>query len=159
VNFEVLINEKNNNMNYLTKRSNWPFNGTLLSDFFSNSWMPSSLNDEFKALSIPAVNIKETEEEFQLELAAPGITKKDLNISVEKGLLNISAETKSQMEEKEDSYTLKEFNYKSFNRSFKLPENINENDIVAKYKEGILQLSIPKNDDNLKSSAKQITIT
>jgi len=95
-------------------------------------------------LSMPAVNVKETEKAFELEVAAPGLSKKDFKVTAEGGVLTVSSESKQEKEEKEKDYTRKEFNYSSFSRSFTLPENVNEEDIKAIYEDGVLRLSIAK---------------
>ena len=94
---------------------------------------------------IPAMNVKETEEYFEIEMAAPGFNKKDFEISIENGLLKISAENSEEIKEEEGDYTRKEFNYNSFLRSFTLPENVNEEEMIdATYKRGILELVLNK---------------
>ncbi len=104
--------------------------------FFDSDWM--------KSMSVPSVNIRETEKEFFVELAAPGLTKKDFKISVENGMLTISAEKKAEKEETEKNFTRKEFSYSNFSRSFMLPENVNEEKIEAHYEDGILKLQVLK---------------
>ena len=128
----------------LIKRSDWPLlmNGNLLSDFFDNDRFFDS--DWFKKQSVPAVNVKETEKNFEIELAAPGLSKKDFKITVDNGVLTISSEKKEEKEQKEKDYTRKEFSYSSFSRSFTLPENVNEDDMKANYEDGLLKLSIAK---------------
>jgi len=105
----------------------------LTNDFFmENKW-------------IPAMNIKENDKHFEIDVAAPGFTKKDFKISIENGILHISAVNKEEVEEKKDDYTRREFNYNSFSRSFTLPENINEDEkIDATYKHGILKIVLVK---------------
>ena len=94
---------------------------------------------------IPAINVKETEDNFEIEIAAPGFNKKDFEISIENGLLKISAENSEEIKEEEGDYTRKEFNYNSFLRSFTLPENVNEEEMIdATYKRGILKLVLNK---------------
>jgi len=94
---------------------------------------------------VPAMNVKESEDRFDIEIAAPGFTKKDFEISIENGLLKISAENKEEMEKKEDNFTRREFNYNSFYRSFTLPESVNEEEMIdATYKRGILKLVLNK---------------
>ena len=94
---------------------------------------------------VPAMNVKETDDHFELEIAAPGFNKKDFDVSIDNGLLTIQAENKEEMEKKEDDYTRKEFNYTSFYRSFTLPENVNEDEMIdATYKRGILKLVLNK---------------
>ena len=94
---------------------------------------------------IPAMNVKETEDHFEIEMAAPGFNKKDFEISIENGLLKISAENSEEIKEEEKDYTRKEFNYNSFLRSFTLPENVSEEEMIdATYKRGILKLVLNK---------------
>ena len=95
--------------------------------------------------NIPAVNIKEEEKSFLLELAAPGLKKDDFKIKVEKNLLTISSEVKTENEEKTENYTRKEFGFSSFSRSFKISENILVDDISANYEGGVLKVNLPKN--------------
>ncbi len=105
----------------------------LTNDFFlENKW-------------VPAMNVKETDDRFEIEIAAPGFTKDDFNVSIENGVLRIEAENKEEMEKKEDDYTRREFNYNSFYRSFTLPENVNAEEMIdATYKRGILKLVLNK---------------
>ncbi len=94
---------------------------------------------------IPAMNVKETEDLFEIEMAAPGFTKKDFEISIENGFLKISAENSEEMKKEEGDYTRREFNYNSFLRSFALPENVNEEEMIdATYNRGILKLVLNK---------------
>ena len=94
---------------------------------------------------IPAMNVKETDDNFEIEMAATGFNKKDFEISIENGLLKISAENSEEIKEEEKDYTRKEFNYNSFLRSFTLPENVNEEEMIdATYKRGILKLVLNK---------------
>lgn len=128
----------------LIKRSEWPLpgNGSWLSDFFDNEKFFDS--DWLKKQALPAVNVKETDKNYQIDVAAPGRSKKDFNISSENGVLTISSEQKEEKEQKEKDYTRKEFSYSSFSRSFALPENANEEDIKANYADGILKLEVAK---------------
>ena len=89
--------------------------------------------------------MKKTDKRFEIEIAAPGFTKEDFKVSIENGVLRIEAENKEEMEKKEDDYTRREFNYNSFYRSFTLPENVNEEEMIdATYKRGILKLVLNK---------------
>lgn len=131
----------------IMKKSNVPslLTDRWLTDFFdTNRFFDSDLMKLTAAPALPAVNIKETEKEFLVELAAPGMTKKDFNISIENGILMISAESKFENEEKDQNFTRREFNYSNFTRSFTLPENVNEDKINAHYEEGILKLHLTK---------------
>ena len=105
----------------------------LTNDFFlENKW-------------VPAMNVKETDDLFEIEIAAPGFNKKDFEISIENGLLKISAENSVESKKEEDDFTRREFNYNSFFRSFTLPENVNEEEMIdATYKRGILKLVLNK---------------
>ena len=105
----------------------------LTNDFFmENKW-------------IPAMNIKENDENFEIEVAAPGFNKEDFEIVYENGAIRISVEHKEEIEEEEENFTKREFNYQSFTRSFTLPENVNEDEkIDATYKHGILKLVLAK---------------
>ena len=128
----------------LIKRSDWPslVNGPWLSAFFDNDRFFDS--DWLKKQSLPAVNVKETDKNFEIEVAAPGLSKKDFKITVDNGVLTISSEKKEEKEQKEKDYTRKEFSYSSFSRSFTLPENVNEDDVKANYENGLLKLDVAK---------------
>jgi HSP20 family protein len=97
--------------------------------------------------STPSVNVKENEKEFALEVAAPGLEKQDFNVELNENVLSISAEKKSETTENNEQtkFTRKEFSYASFKRSFTLDEeSVDAENIVAKYENGILHVSIPK---------------
>jgi len=128
----------------LIKRSELPsfVGGTWLSDFFDTDRFFDS--DLLRKQSMPAVNVKENEKGFEIEVAAPGLAKKDFNITVDNRVLTISSEKEEEREEKEENYTRREFSYSSFSRSFTLPEYVNEDDVKANYADGVLRLSVPK---------------
>jgi HSP20 family protein len=128
----------------LIKRSEWPLlgSGSWLSNFIDNDRFFDS--DWLKKMNMPAVNVHETDKSYELELAAPGLSKKDFKITAEEGILTVSSEKKEEKEQKEKDYTRKEFEYSSFSRSFALPQNIDEEDIKAIYEDGILKLTIAK---------------
>jgi HSP20 family protein len=141
----------------LIKRSDWPAMGnSLLSDFFDDNGFFNS--PWLGRQSMPAVNIKENEKNFEIELAAPGMEKKDFNISVNNGVLIISAEKTQEAENKDDSYTRREFGYSSFSRSFTLPTNTSEDDIKAKYEGGILKVLVAKKGEAQGRQRKSIEI-
>ena len=107
---------------------------------------------------MPAVNIREDEKKYILELAVPGIDKKDLKIDINEDVLTISSESKNETEENRDGYKRKEFSYSSFCRSFYIPENVNRDKIEANYKDGILTVGFqnrrkrnPRSPDRSKS--------
>lgn len=122
-------------------------------DFFNtamNRSVSELLGSDF-AITQPSVNIRETAEDFKIDLAAPGLEKGDFNIAIENEKLIISAGKEVKREESTDKYTRKEFSYNSFSRSFDLPDSIQAEGIKASYNNGILELSLPK-----KPEAKQI---
>ena len=106
---------------------------------------------------MPATNIKERQNDFLIELAAPGLDKKDFKISLEDNVLSISAEKKEELVEENEKYTRKEFFAGAFTRQFTLPDAVNHDDIQANYNNGILQLSIPKLQVH-KQKTKEISI-
>ncbi len=110
-----------------------------------------------RALNVPPVNIHENEDGYHIELQAPGLQKDDFKINVEKGLLTISYEKKSEEENKNYKTHRKEFAVSSFKRSFSLDEKVNAEEIKAKYDAGVLQIFLPKKEE-VKASPKQIEI-
>jgi len=142
----------------LIKRNEWPLlgNGSWLSDFFDTEKFFDS--DLLKNRALPAVNVKESEKNYEIDVVAPGRSKKDFNISAENGVLTISSEMKEEKEEKEKDYTRKEFSYSSFSRSFVLPENANEDDIKANYADGILKLEVAKKNISQPKVKKAIEV-
>jgi HSP20 family protein len=131
----------------LVKRSNFPslLGERWLNDFFdTDRFFDSDLLKMANVPALPLVNIIEEEKEFVVDLAVPGMTKKDFHIGIENGLLTISAEKKEEKEEVKKNFTRKEFSYNSFTRSFTLPENVNEEKIDANYENGILKIHLGK---------------
>jgi HSP20 family protein len=135
----------------ITRRSYSPF----LSNLFDDDFFPVLTN---RTSSMPAVNIKENEKNFTLELAVPGMDKKDLKIDINEDVLTISSETSNETEENVDGYKRKEFSYSSFCRSFYIPENVNKDKIEASYKDGILSVELPKQEEEKNKISKQIKI-
>jgi HSP20 family protein len=122
-------------------------------------WMNWNYSDT--NTTVPAVNICETETEFKLEVAVPGMDKDDFKVSLDHDVLTITSEKKSEKtDEKKGVYSRKEFSYQSFQRSFNLPQNLVDNDkISAKYDKGILHLSLPKRDEAKPKPSKMIDIS
>lgn len=118
----------------------------LLDDVFNRS-ISDLVGSDF-AVTTPSVNVSEDNENVVLEVAAPGLDKKDFNITVEKDQLIISATKEAQAEDKEEGkWTRKEFNYQSFKRSFHLSDKIETEKIEAEYHNGILKLVLPKKEE------------
>ena len=137
-------------------------NGHLLPGLFdlTKDWFDLE-NSHYSSTgtSIPAVNIRETNEGFEVEMAAPGMSRKDFRIELENNLLTISSEKKEEMEKKEgERYSRKEFSYQSFKRSFSLPEVVDYDKINARYENGVLHLSLPKKEEAKPKPPKQIAI-
>ena len=105
------------------------------------------------------MNIKEDETNYFLELAVPGLDRKDLKIDINEDVLTVSSEIKNEAEENKDGYKRKEFSYSSFCRSFYVPENVNRDKIEANYKDGILSVGLPKQDEEKTKITRQITIS
>ena len=108
--------------------------------------------------NVPAVNVKETDTAFVLELAAPGIKKENLKINVEKNILTIGYQSEQKDEEATDKFTRQEFAFNSFERSFRLPKNVNADEIKAAYTDGILTVELPKFEAKEEKLVKEITI-
>ena len=108
--------------------------------------------------AFPSVNVKNEEDCFCLEVAAPGLKKDDFKVEVDKGVLTISSETEKEEKEETEDFTRQEFSYSSFSRSFSLPEDVKDDDIDATYEDGILKLVIPKEKITTKKEVKKITI-
>jgi len=136
----------------ISKRTYSPF----LSNLFDDDFFPVLSS---RTSSMPAVNIKENEKNYTLELAVPGIDKKNLKIDINEDVLTISSETKNETEEDKDGYKRKEFSYSSFCRSFYIPENVNRDKIVASYKDGILNVELPKQEEEKNKITRQIKIS
>ena len=137
-----------------------PSYSRMFDDFFKAEFPVWSHNNfAEKGSTLPAVNIKETDKEFSLELAAPGMKKENFNVGVEDDVLTISAEREETKEEKEENYSRKEFTYASFQRRFTLPETVDSNKVTAKYEDGVLLLSLPKKSGPQLKPAKTIKIS
>lgn len=128
---------------------------TFMNEFFKPDWFGGMENFN---TDLPAVNIKENEKDFELELAMPGMKKDDFNVEVDDGVLTISSEVNNEDETREENYTRKEFSYASFRRSFTLPETVDEDNINASYVDGILRLTLPKKEEALPKPKRMIDI-
>lgn len=142
----------------LIKRSDWPLlgNGLRVSDFLDTEKFFDS--DWLKNQVLPAVNVRETDKFYAIEVAAPGRSKKDFKVTAEDGVLTISSETKEEKEQTEKDYTRKEFSYSSFSRSFTLPDNASEDEIKANYEDGLLKLEVAKKVQSKPKNRKAIEV-
>jgi HSP20 family protein len=128
--------------------------------FFGNELFDwSSRNFSNTNTTLPSVNIKESSNEFEVEVAAPGLTKNDFKIELNQNLLTVSSEKEVENETKEDQqFTQREFSYQSFSRSFTLPHTVENDKISAKYENGILKVVIPKKEEAKARPVKIIEI-
>lgn len=138
----------------IVKRSNVLF-PSLVSEFFRPDWFGGLEN--FQAV-MPAVNIRENERDFQLDLAIPGRKKEDFNIEVEKDVLTVSAEQRADETFQEENYTRREFSYSAFKRAFTLPETVNVDAVNATYEDGVLRFVLPKKEEALPKPKRLIEI-
>ena len=127
-----------------------------------DNWLPSVIDDMFKTdwfgnvssvnrigTSIPAVNIKESDDSYEVEVAAPGKTRDDFKIELDKDVLTIASEQRREDETKDEKgrFTRREFSYSTFRRAFSLPETVDTEKIAANYKEGVLVINLPKREE------------
>jgi HSP20 family protein len=139
---------------------------TRVSDFFNNGTLFPTLLDlerdlfdfDGGSLLVPNANIVENDKDFRIELAAPGLERKDFKVEINNGILSISAEKEEEKKEDRKNYKRREFSYNSFSRSFVLPENSLVDKIDAKYEDGILRILLPKKEVTLSKPAKQIKV-
>lgn len=125
-------------------------------DVFESVFNDSILTDR-SASRIPAVNVAETDGDFQIELAVPGLKKEDFKINVDKNVLSISADKKSENNQEGKKFSKREFSYTSFVRSFTLPETIDHSKIDAAYNDGILKLTVAKKEE-AKVQSREIAV-
>ncbi|WP_448519663.1 Hsp20/alpha crystallin family protein [Rhodoflexus sp.] len=129
-------------------------------DDFVNKEFGSWMHNNFSATNttLPSVNIKENNDEFVVEMAAPGMEKTDFKINLNNNLLTISSEKQEEKNEEKDEFVHKEFSYRAFQRSFTLPDIVHSDNITAKYENGVLSVHIPKKEEAKKQQPKQIEI-
>jgi len=132
--------------------------------FFDN-WFSRDLmdwnNSNFSSTNstLPAVNIRESDESYLIEVAAPGLAKENFKLNLDRNRLTISSEQKTEKNENDKKYSRREFSYQSFERSFTLPEGSVDNDkISAKYTDGILLVTLPKREEVKPKPAREIEI-
>ena len=134
---------------------------SFFDDVFSRDlWNWGTTNNSSTNTTIPLVNIKEDNENFLVEMAAPGMEKNDFKVELDGNLLTITSEKQNQNEVKEgERYSRREFSYQSFQRSFQLPKDVVDAEkIEAKYENGVLRLLIPKKEEAKPRPPKMIQI-
>ena len=133
------------------------YNPTALLDNVS-SWFDDFLTEPtFGSSNVPAVDVRETDSEYLMEVELPGLTEKDVEVKLEKTLLTISSNKAESKEEKKNGYVMRERRQSRFSRSFVLPEGIDSEKIAAEFKNGVLKVTLPKTTEAQKSE-KKITI-
>jgi HSP20 family protein len=124
-----------------------PFPSQFFDEFFDNNWPWTDFDSSMdrNADWVPAANVKETASTYHIELSVPGYTRDDITVELgDNNVLSIRGERRDELEEKEGDFSRKEFKYGSFSRSFKLPSAVNDGEISATVKKGIITIDIPK---------------
>jgi len=146
-------------MNNLIRRNGFtPSRSSFFDDFMMRDLFGWD-NWSNEGSSLPKVNIVETNDEFRVEMAAPGMKKDDFHIELDNDMLTIHSELSSENNDENTSFTRREFSYQSFKRSFYLPNTVEADKIKARYKDGILSLEIPKKEEAKRKPVKSITIS
>lgn len=139
--------------------TNFPSLSNWFDDLFMNDF-PSFFSSNFNTgISLPKVNIKETSDIYVVEMAVPGMKKSDFNINLDDKMLSISTEREESKEDKDETYTRREFGYSSFKRTFTLPDSVDEGKVNASYNEGILSIHLPKKEEAKQKPARTIEIS
>jgi HSP20 family protein len=140
-------------------RNEWP--SLLENSNWLNKYFDSPVDSNFnfsRMLNVPAINVKETEHEYKISIAAPGLEKQDFDIQLNQGILTISAE-KTENKETNGKFSRREYNYSSWTRSFTLPEDALDGKILAEYKNGELRIDVPKSGKKMKQEGRKIQIS
>ncbi|TVZ25203.1 HSP20 family protein [Gillisia sp. Hel_I_86] len=144
----------------LIKRNEDEWLPSVFDDIFKNDWSGGTSNVGNIGTRIPAANIQETDENFFVAVAAPGKSKKQFNIELDNNVLTISSEEKLEHESTDTNgrFTRKEFNYTNFRRAFSLPESVESEKISAAYKDGVLEIKLPKKEEAKQRAKRMIEI-
>lgn len=140
----------------LMKWHNQPILANFFDDMFDKRY---NLEQKKNCGCNPLTNVVENEDAFQLELAVPGYDKKEISINLENNILTISSEKEEKTENENENYTMREFSHTSFSRSFTLPKSVNAEKIKADYENGVLNLTLPKRDEEKVKLNKEIKIS
>ena len=126
---------------------------TVFNDFFDNDFMPRA------NATAPAINVIETQDEYTVELAAPGLKKEDFNVNInEEGNLVVKMEKKIEQEDKKAHYLRREFNYTKFEQTLLLPDDVEKAKIAARVEHGVLTVTLPKTEQARTKVERQIEI-
>ncbi len=126
-------------------------------DFFNDNFF-NQVNSKSCHPASPAVNVIEDEQGFRIEVSAPGVQRDDFNLEVENDVLTISTGQEESKDEQKQNFLRREFDFRTFNRSFQLPESVDQEQISAKHDAGILTLSLPKKEEEVQKAARQIAV-
>lgn len=129
-----------------------PWFNDLFESYFNDSLLSNRMISR-----VPGVNISETDNEFVVELAAPGLKKEDFKVNVDKNVLNVSSESKTEKADETKRYNRIEYSYSTFMRSFTLPESVDHSKIDAEYVDGVLRITIAKKEE-AKLQSREISI-
>ncbi len=148
----TLLKKRNGNGNHL-----FP---SLADTFFSNKFLTPDFDfgDFGKEFQMPPANIAETEKEFRIDLSSPGLKRSDFKVEVDNGDLVISSEKRNEDKEETENYMRREFSYSGFCRRFQLPDNAQDENISAKYDNGMLHVTIPKKEITATKTKKAIEV-
>ena len=151
---KLILTKKYTIMNVI-KRNDVLF-PSLMNEIFKPDWFGGLEN---MRADVPAVNIKENEKDFELELSVPGRAKEDFSIEIDDNVLSVSAEVKTENEVEKENYTRREFAFSSFRRSFTLPKSVDSEKIIANYENGILRFTLPKKEEALPKPKRMIELS
>ena len=133
---------------------------------YKNSWLPEVFNDFFynnnmpkENATAPAINVLENENEYTVELAAPGLRKEDFDISINNdGDLVIKMEKKNEVKDEKAHYLRREFAYSKYEQTLILPDDVNKDEVGAKMNDGVLNITLPKLNKSVQKVARQIEV-
>ena len=129
---------------------------SIFNDFFDNDWMVKA------NATAPAINVFETEKEYKVELAAPGMTKDDFNVRIDEDnnlVISMEKKTENKEEKKDGRYLRREFSYSKFQQTMILPDNVDKEKIAASVEHGVLNIELPKlSEEEVKKPNRQIEI-
>ena len=130
----------------------------LFEDRFFRPFYPGFLDVLEGGINVPPANLVESKDEYRLDISAPGFSKDDFNVEMQDGSLMVSAEHEEESKEDRENYRRREFSWNNFSRTFNLPENAREDQINAKYENGMLKITIPKKEITQSKPKKEIMV-
>lgn len=147
-------------MSLIKRNAQFPVFPALFDDLFSRDlFNRGNSNFSSTGTTLPSVNIRESADSFEVDVAAPGMDKKDFSVSLEGNRLTIAAQRQQQEDDNDEGYCSREFSYQSFQRTFQLPKDVVDDEkIAARYENGLLLLTIPKKEEARKKAPRLIEI-